>query len=114
MKWLNKFRYAFEGLIYGFKQPSVILQVFLAIVAIVVFYVIKISWVEWMIVLVMIALVILCEWINCIVEMTVNYISTEIHPQAKRIKDLSAGLVLLSGLFAFIVGVIILFINLKK
>lgn len=108
MKWIKKFEYAFAGLIYGLKQPSVILQIILASVAITVFWIIKISWVEWMIVMIMIAFVILSEWLNSIVEMTIDYISLDIHPQAKTIKDLSAGLVFLSGLFAFIVGVMIL------
>jgi len=112
MKWTAKFKYAIEGLWYGLKQPSVWLQLFFAVLTITVFLVVKISAVEWMITMVMIALVILCEWLNSIVEMTIDYISTEIHPQAKKIKDLSAGLVLLAGLFALVVGVMILINNL--
>ena len=108
MKLLKKFSYAISGLITGFKQSSILFVVFWAVVAITVFTIIGISYLEWLVVIVMIALVWLCEWVNSIIEQTIDYISQDYSEQAKKIKDLSAGLVLLSGLMAFVVGVMIL------
>ncbi len=108
MKLLNKFKYAFTGLFIGMRQGSIWLQIVLGLVAVVTFIVVKISYFEWLVVIIMIAIVVLCEWINSIVEMTVDYISLERKTQAKKIKDLSAGLVLLSGLFALIIGILLL------
>jgi len=109
MKLLTKFTCAFKGLAAGFKQPSLLFQVFWAGVALSVFAILKISYHEWLIVIVMIALVWLCEWINSLIEATVDYISLETNRQAEKIKDLSAGLVLLSGFFALLVGLLILY-----
>ena len=113
MNLVTKFKNAFNGLKSGLKQPAIQLQVFLALVAIVTFLILKISYYEWLVVLVMIALVCLCEWINSIFEATVDYISLKEHPTAKLIKDLGAGMVLLAAFFAFLCGVIIIINNLR-
>ena len=108
----NKFKYAFMGLMIGLKQPSILLQLFLGGITIFIFAIIKISCFEWLIVVLTIAMVVLSEWVNSIVEMTVDYISLANTTLAKRIKDLSAGLVLLAAIFAFIIAIIVLYRNL--
>ena len=66
------------------------------------------SAIEWCLILIMIFLVITMEFINSAIEETVNYISLQRHPMAKRIKDLSAAAVLLMSICALCVAVIII------
>ena len=111
MKLSDKFGPAWQGLLTGLKDGSVIIQFALAMLAALVFLFIGISYYEWLIVVIMTALVILSEWLNSIVENVVDYISQEIHPQAKSIKDMSAALVLLAAFFAVLSAVLILINN---
>jgi len=54
-----------------------------------------------------IALVLASEMINTAVELIVDMIKTEFHPMARIIKDVSAGMVLLTSINAIIVGYIL-------
>ena len=112
MKLVEKFKCAFSGLAHGINQGSILLQLGLGLSAIAVFGLIGISYNEWLAVLIMIALVLLAEWLNSIIELTVDYISLKWDLRAKEIKDLSAGMVLLICIFALAIGLIILFRNL--
>lgn len=62
---------------------------------------------EWIAIVIVIGLVFTTEIINTAIEDIINYIKPEIHPSAKRIKDLAAGSVFIASITAFIVGVII-------
>lgn len=54
-----------------------------------------------------IVLMFLCELFNTAIETTVNYISTDRHPLAKRAKDVSAAACLVSAMYAVIVGIVL-------
>lgn len=54
-------------------------------------------------------LVLVVELLNSTIEATVDYVSQEVHPLAKRAKDMGSAAVLLSLLNAAIVWLIILF-----
>ena len=62
---------------------------------------------EWLICMLSFGLVISMELMNTVVETLVDYISTEEHPLAGKAKDISAGAVLVSAVFAAIAGLII-------
>lgn len=109
MNYIKKFKDAFKGLHLGFNQQSIIIQCGLGLGAFIVLYSLKISYIEWLIFVVVVGLVLVSEWINSCIELVVDYISLDIHPQAKKIKDLSAGMVLLSCIIAVVVGVMILY-----
>lgn len=64
--------------------------------------------VEWSILLVCCALVMVTELLNTAVEYIIDKISPEWNEVAGKIKDLSAGAVLLSAVFAALAGLIIL------
>src|SRR5690625_4668325 len=70
---------------------------------------------EWLFVVMSIFLVLMAELINSNIERMIDYIKPEYHPQAKIIKDIAAGTVLLAAIFSIIVGLIIfipkLFLN---
>jgi undecaprenol kinase len=56
-----------------------------------------------------ITLVLTAELLNTAIEATVDLISPEIHPLAKRAKDTAAGAVLLTAVFAVLVGVYVFY-----
>lgn len=62
---------------------------------------------EWIAVVIVVGLVITAEILNTAIEEIINYIKPEIHPAAKRIKDLAAAGVFVASLTALVVGLII-------
>jgi diacylglycerol kinase (ATP) len=56
-------------------------------------------------------LIIIVELLNSAIEWTIDYISTQPHPMAKRAKDMASAAVFLSYLNCFAVWVIIIFAN---
>lgn len=62
---------------------------------------------EWICLLLSVSLVWLAEIFNTAVEKVVDVVSPQQHPDAKMIKDISAGAVLLSALTAILVGILI-------
>ncbi len=77
-------------------------------------FVIFISWLlsvnstEWLFILLAIILVWITELINTSIEKLTDKTYPEVHPQAKIIKDFSAGAVLLAAIFSIIVACFIL------
>lgn len=67
----------------------------------------KLSTIEWSIILLVCALVLVTEIINSAIEILTDYLFTEKHKTAKSIKDISAGAVLVSAIFAIIIGLLI-------
>lgn len=63
---------------------------------------------EWAIILLLNALVFSLEMVNTAVEKAVDMVTEEKHPLAKISKDAAAGAVLVSAVFAVVIGVMIL------
>ena len=63
---------------------------------------------DWALLTVAIALVWVTEAINTAIESVVDLCSPDIHPLAKRAKDVAAGAVLLASMFAVILGTMVL------
>ncbi|MCI9040643.1 diacylglycerol kinase family protein [Dubosiella newyorkensis] len=109
MKWFrDRFRYAFAGIRYGvLKDRSIVLQIVFGWIAIVVAFVLRCTFYEWLWILLCITLVVVGEIFNSCIEQCVDYISLEIDPRAKKIKDMAAAAVFLICVFAGIVGCLI-------
>ena len=67
----------------------------------------KVKVTEFIILLFCISTVLICELINTLAEEICDLISTEYNEKIKYIKDLSAGMVLISAIFSAITGLII-------
>lgn len=78
-----------------------------AILVILAGFLLNISRLEWIAIIFVITLVIALEIINTAIELLVDWISPEHHPQAGKIKDLAAGAVLIAAIGAAITGVMI-------
>jgi undecaprenol kinase/diacylglycerol kinase (ATP) len=102
------FRYAFRGLVYAFStQINFRFQFIAALGAILLGLYMDISTSEWMWICSAILVVLIVELLNTAIEVLVDLVSPGYHPKAGIIKDVSAGAVLLTALFAVVVGLFI-------
>ena len=82
-------------------------EIALGIIALILSYILKIDKIEFIIVLTMICLVLTTEIINTAIERAVDLVTKEYHELARIAKDVSAGSVLVTNIFALIIGIII-------
>lgn len=106
----KSFMYAFEGIRTALKEePNFRIHFAISFVALILAYILKLTKVEWLILLTTIFLVLVLELINTTLEALVDIVSPETHPKAKIAKDVAAAAVLLSAIFAVIVGAVLFF-----
>ena len=105
---LKSFSYAINGLRYSIlTQHNILIHIILAIIAIILGFLLKISSFEWVAIIIVIGLVISAEIFNTSIEELVNLVSPQKNEKAGIIKDLAAGAVLILAITAFITGLII-------
>jgi diacylglycerol kinase len=107
-KLIRSFYFAISGLFIAWKEENNmkfhLIATVIVIIAGVYFH---LSLNEWLFVLLSIALVICFELLNTVVEELVDIVFPGYHEKAKKIKDISAGVVLLASLISAIGGSII-------
>jgi diacylglycerol kinase (ATP) len=109
---IRSFGYAFAGIFHAFRtQPNARIHLVVAVVAIACGLLLKISLSEWCFVTVAIAVVFAAELFNTAMERMVDMMSPERREAAGRIKDLSAGAVLIVSIMAVILGCMIFLPN---
>ena len=106
-----KFKNAFSGLFYSFKEEiSLVIHFIIAAIIIVLAGILheKMSWSDWAIIVLVIGFVISLELINTAIENIVDMVSFKFNMNAKKIKDISAAAILVMSISAIIVGLIVL------
>lgn len=103
---MKKFKYAFDGLKYAFKQKAVLTQGILAILAIIGGLIIKLDNYEWLAFIVCIAGVISLEIINSVIESLSDLYTDKYDERIKHIKDMASGAVLVFSIGALLVCLI--------
>ncbi len=107
-KLIKSFKYAFEGIFTGIKEEqNMKIHILIMILVIIMGIILKISKIEWIICIILFGFVISMELINTAIENAVDLITKEINSQAKIIKDIAAGAVLISAISSAIIGIII-------
>lgn len=107
-RFVAGFGYAFNGLWYALRtQVNMRVHLSIAVLAILLGILLHISAVEFAIIFVVITIVFVAEMFNTVFELSIDLSSPEYHPLAKLAKDVAAGAVLLSAIFAVIVGLLI-------
>lgn len=102
------FKYAFEGIWTALKdQPNLIFHLLAAVVVILFGWFFQITTIEWIILTLTIGIVVCIELTNTAIEEVVNSFTDEIHPSAKKAKDVAAGAVLIVSIMAVIIGLLI-------
>lgn len=105
---LNSFKFAYMGWQELFRTaPNAKVHLLAAISAIILGFIFHISAGEWSAVIIVITLVWLSESFNSAIEYIVDLISPEYNPVAGKIKDLSAGAVMIAALGALAVGCVV-------
>ncbi len=101
-------KHAIEGVIYTIKnERNMKIHLFIMTCVIICGFIFHISFIKWCICLFLFSLVLSLEILNTAIEATVDLCTSEFHPLAKVAKDAAAGAVLVSSLFAAIIGLMI-------
>lgn len=99
-------RFAWSGLDWAWQtQGNIRRHTLAAAAALVMAYILALTWVEWALLIVTIAIVITAELINTAVETVIDLCKPSYHPLAKRAKDVAAAAVLVTAIAAVAVGV---------
>lgn len=105
---IKSFTYAFEGLATFFKtQHNAWIHVVAGVFALALGFLFSITSNEWCWIVMAIAMVFITEMLNTAIEFLCDMISTEIHPQIKKVKDVSAAAVLIAATAAVVIGLMI-------
>lgn len=115
----DKFKFSFRNALIGIKvafksQKNLRLHFVIGFFVIIISVFLKVSIIEWLILLLTILFVVISEMFNTALEFTVDLFSTDYSKQAKNAKDVSAAGVLITAIFAIIIGIIIFLPKLLK
>lgn len=107
-KKIRSFRYAFEGFRIAWREEfNFRFDVVCGIVAVVLGWYFDISTVEWLVVIFLIGFVLMAESFNTALEELCDMYRPVHDPHVAKIKDLSAGAVLLAAVTSLVIGSII-------
>ena len=103
---LKTLSYGFNGILYTLKhERNMVIHFLVMILVIIAGIVFKITFVEWGVCFVLFALVLSLELMNTALENVVDLVTEEKKAKAKVAKDAAAGAVLVSAIFAVIIGI---------
>lgn len=106
---IRKFQNAFLGLKAGILYDrSILVQMILAIISLIFFYLLKISYVEWLFVITAIFVVVVSEFLNSSIEDVCDLLVKKYDLHVKEIKDIAAAAVLLAAIYAVVVAIFII------
>ena len=104
----NSFKYAFEGILQAYVgEQNLKIHTVIAVLVIIFGFILKISYMEWLVCLILIGLVLMAEFFNTSIEYLVDLASPEVHPLAKATKDTASAGVLMMAIISAIIGLII-------
>jgi undecaprenol kinase len=107
-RFVKSVGYAITGWKFFFaKEKNGQLQMFVAIVVILLGFILHISLSEWQAILLCIALVLTLEMMNSAFEKIIDLLHSEQHPQIKWAKDVAAGSVLFASVISVVIASII-------
>jgi len=108
MKLTRSFGHAWHGIQYCYKtQLNFGIHLLVLLLVIIAGFVLKISNTEWLFITVCSMLVLALELINTAMEQLCDFITKDIHPAIKIIKDVSAAAVLICAAGSVITGLVI-------
>lgn len=108
MNFLRSVGYALAGLAeMVINHNNFRLQVVIGIIAALAGFFFKLNPSEWMFLILAGGLVLVAEMANSAVEFVVDLITRERRPEAKKAKDIAAGMVLLASGFSIVIGILL-------
>ncbi|MFT4968551.1 MAG: undecaprenol kinase [Chitinophagales bacterium] len=107
-KFFKGFYHAFDGIKYAFQtQINMRFHLVVGAIVIVAGIILHLTRIEWAFIALSITLVLSAELFNTAIESLTNLATKEIHPLAKVAKDCAAGAVLITAIFAIIIGCLV-------
>lgn len=103
----RSFGFAFKGISLVLKERNFKIQLVAAIVVIALGFVYNISGLEWIALVICIGSVLCLEIINTAIEKSIDLLHPEWNEKAGKIKDISAGAVLVASIASVVVAAII-------
>ena len=105
---IKSFDYAIQGISTFFKnEHNARIHAVAAIAVIALGWYCKLNRMEWCWITLAIGLVILSEMFNTAIEYLTDLVSPEMHPLAKKTKDVASGAVLIAAVIAVVIGLFI-------
>lgn len=106
--FIRSFGYAVEGFRTAVAtERNIKVQLLVGVLAIVAGVVLRIDALSWVLVLLCIGLVLFAELVNTSIEAIVDLATQDLHPLAKRAKDIAAASVFTLSITAAVVGIIV-------
>lgn len=106
--FIRSFGYAIEGFCTAVAtERNIKVQLLVGVLAIVAGVVLRIDALSWVLVLLCIGLVLFAELVNTSIEAIVDLATQDLHPLAKRAKDIAAASVFTLSITAAVVGIIV-------
>ena len=106
---VNALSYSLSGLLLAWQDEAAFRQeVILAIVLVPVAFMVQVDMTQRVLLVASVMLVLVVEMINSAIEATVDRVSLDIHPLAKRAKDMGSAAVLLALTNAILIWAMIL------
>ncbi len=106
--FVRSFGYAIQGFFTAvWTERNIKVQLLAGLATYIAGTIVGLNWLEWSIVTICIGMVISAELVNTSLEAVVDLASPELHPLAKRAKDIAAASVFVLSVAAAIVGVIV-------
>ena len=107
MKLIKSFRCAFNGIKYALEEKTIRILFIIALMVIILMFYFPLSFIERSILFLCISFVLGLELMNSQVEKTLDIVKPEFCKEVRKIKDISAGAVLIASLGTLIVGILI-------
>lgn len=105
---IKSFDFALQGIKTFFvTQHNSWIHLLATILAVTLGYFLNLSSVEWLFVITAIAIVFITEVLNTAIEFLCDKLTTDFDPTIKKVKDISAGAVLIASIMALLIGLII-------
>ncbi len=113
--FFSSLRYSVEGFTAALRfEPSFREDLIFAIILVPFAIILPVNAVSTALMIAALFLIIIVELLNSAIEWTIDYISTEKHPLAKRAKDMASAAVFLSYLNCIVVWLIIILANWRR
>ena len=105
---IKSFNFSIQGIVTFFKnEHNARIHGVAAVLVIALGWYCKLNRMEWCWVTLAIGLVILAEMVNTAIEYLTDLVSPEMHPLAKKTKDVASGAVLIAAVMAVVIGLIV-------
>ncbi|MFC7681508.1 diacylglycerol kinase family protein [Paenibacillus sp. GCM10028914] len=104
------FTFAVQGIVHAFKaERNMKIHTAAAAIVFILGWLLELTPTRWLFLALAVTLVISAELINTAVEAVVDLVSPDEHPLARIAKDTAAGAVLITALFAVVVGIVVFY-----